>query len=393
MTPSHQKFSSMKTVAGNHLLGELLATNWEHPFHRAFLEEGVGIGTHPGFNRSRNEDRAAFASITARSGQRFFVAIVCDGVGSSEEGHLAATYAIAACFEELLRYETSIKLSTAVPALLREIDRFINEKLSGRGTTTASVFLATDDDQRVAVNIGDSRIFSWELRNRIRQISEDDTIENELRRLKIKDPSVIAAHGLKGSLSQALGENHRDKDGLQVVIIPQTELRSGILLASDGVWKSNSNGFDAVSNYAPSAFELVRRLLAVATWSGGHDNSTLIAIESIEKTISILFKKGGEITGCPKITAWFSDLKFQIFDSERINRPEKFSQVEIPALQSFDSSVDKNKSEENTSHDLKKDRSKNSKRERKGNQKKSEKEQIEIEISTEEDSSSSSTNS
>lgn len=388
MNPAENPVPSMRSLAGKQLLFELLAVNWERPIHRAIPDGGLSIGTHPGFNRRRNDDRSAIGSIVSHGGQEFFAAIVCDGVGSSEAGNLAATYALAICFEELLLFKTTVTLDVAIPIVLRRMDDFIRGSLDGTGTTTASVLVATGDGQLMAANVGDSRIYAWNVQKSIRQVSEDDTIENELRKLAIKDPSVIAAHGLQGSLSQALGEIHRDSEQLRIDLLRASDFENGMILTTDGIWKGSS--FNSFAKFAPSSFEVVRRLLAMATWSGGMDNSTIIAIDSIASIRALFVENRSTDVHFPKIVAWFSDSKFHAYDNASCNQTNTKEDPLLCLNSANDEEPKKiNLENRNTKHS-KKSRSKTNQQRIPYSQKEKKNKnngQLQIEISTEEDSS------
>ncbi len=118
---------------------------------------------------------------------------------------------------------------------------------------------------------------------KFQQVSVDDTLENELRGFAMIDQSVLHAKGLRGGLSQAVGEEGRfgSLEDLLVRTYGNDRLGAGAILASDGAWKGDETGFASIARHAPAAYEAMRRLLAFATWTETQDNISIIAIEDL----------------------------------------------------------------------------------------------------------------
>lgn len=260
--------------------------------------EGIdcALGTHPGLKRKRNEDRLAVGTIRT-PGDSYFFAILCDGVGGTEFGDIAASLAITFIISHLSSNFSKNQTDTKVKDGVLYADKNIQDRLLGKGATTLSLFITTSSEDICALNIGDSRIYSWEpINKKFRQISNDDTIENEMEKLNIKDKSALEALGLKGTLSQSLGEENRDSNELNFVFYDKNAFDEGFVLVSDGAWKDSGNSFDKVISNATNSIDAVRRTLALATWCGGSDNSSIIAsaqypklpIESINTNHSLI---------------------------------------------------------------------------------------------------------
>lgn len=314
MSPLDDRFGAMKTALGRALLDQMLSAAWENPALKTIEGIGVAFGTHTGSRRSRNEDRVAVAQVTTSGGQRFAVAIVCDGVGGSEMGDKAATFAIASFLEVLAALKEKTPIDELLIDLVKRTDEAVRVELQGRGTTTLTVLLASADGQTAAANIGDSRIFSWRPGNELAQISIDDTIENELKRLPIQDSSALDFHRLRGGLSQAIGEGGRTTNELRVNILDASRLMGGTILATDGAWKSDDLGFTLIAVHATTAADAMRRILSLSAWTGGVDNVSVIAIEDIRKFAQRSDHLQNQDFG-PAITAWICDTKFVAVDS------------------------------------------------------------------------------
>ncbi|EHE9644268.1 serine/threonine-protein phosphatase, partial [Salmonella enterica] len=244
--------------------------------------EGIdgALGTHPGLKRKRNEDRLAVGSINLNN-SLIYCAILCDGVGGSAFGDLASSLAIATIFGYLSTENTNEHLQKKIENAVLYADKTIQDKLLGDGATTLSMLVASSSGEIYALNIGDSRIFSWEpSKKALTQVSCDDTIENEVSKLNIKDKTALEAFGLKGTLSQALGESNRNSNDLNFVFYDKSYFNEGFILVSDGAWKDSETSFEKVIKNATNSLDVVRRTLALATWCGGTDNSSIIAFSS-----------------------------------------------------------------------------------------------------------------
>lgn len=308
---------AMTGVIGKALLTEIWSAPWGNPLLKAIDGLGVALGTHTGSQRSRNEDRVAVAQITALSREQFAVAMVCDGVGGSEMGDVAATLSIATFLDELTQVKIRLPLSKLIVELIRKMDDVVRSELGGHGTTTASIVLASSTGEFVAANVGDSRIFSWNPGgSRLQQVSVDDTIENELRDLPVKDASVLDARGLRGRLSQAIGEAGRSSNDLRIVVFERNQFaEGGVILATDGAWKSDEIGFKSIAQHATVATDAMRRVLTFAAWTGGVDNVSIVAIEDLLKFAKASEKPAHLTSQAAWATVWICDTKFVMCDS------------------------------------------------------------------------------
>lgn len=297
-------------TAGPELLTELGCADWNVPVAKKIeMQADLAIGINLGLRRKRNEDRVGVAQVRSLCGQGFSIAVVCDGVGGSEMGDMAAAIALATCIGDLAELEQPTPVRELLPHIIRSMDDAVRRSLSGKGTTTASVLLASSKGDIVAANIGDSRLFEWgQAEQKLRQVSVDDTIENELQNIPGAGISAINARGLQGSLSQALGEAGRSSSDLRIVVFERGEFSQGVVIASDGAWKSSPEGFAAIASNAPSALDLVRRTIASALWMGGVDNVSIIAIQDVEQFIA-LAKDDVNSVHRNRIILWFADVK------------------------------------------------------------------------------------
>ncbi|MBN8427288.1 MAG: protein phosphatase 2C domain-containing protein [Xanthomonadales bacterium] len=244
-------------------------------------ELGIAIATHLGTKRSRNEDRIAVVSVVAANGEQYTAAIVCDGVGGSELGDEAASLTIASIVVDLALEQELPRLKDLAVKLVKRGDALVRKELLGRGSSTLAMLLGTPRGDVICANVGDSRAYSWSPSTReLRQITVDDTIENELRDLPGNPDALIKARGLKGRLSQAIGESGRSVEELRIQTYEGSFFPEGALLGSDGMWRA-ARDFEAVMVNTSSPINAVKRGVALAGWVGGVDNASLIAISDV----------------------------------------------------------------------------------------------------------------
>lgn len=266
------------------IYGELVGQNWSQAAQTSIEELGLVMGTHPGLKRERNEDRVAVARVRALNGELYTAAILCDGVGGSQSGDRAAEHAIACVVAELAgqRYRPGLKeLATTV---VKGADSHVRAVLEGRGSTTLVLLLATSAGLLVCASVGDSRAYRWDAGSgsTLEPVTVDDTIENELKNLPGDHAALLKERGLRGRLSQAVGEEGRAADELRVQVHTRERFVNGAVLGSDGLWRA-SQDFGLVASNATTPADLVRRVLNLANWVGGVDNASVIAIDDITR--------------------------------------------------------------------------------------------------------------
>lgn len=264
--------------------GELAGQNWSHPAQASIEELGLVMGTHPGLKRERNEDRVAAARVSALNGEHYSVALLCDGVGGSQSGDRAAACAIACVIAQLAVQRSRPGLKDLATTLVKEADNHVRVVLEGRGATTLVLLLATSAGLLVCASVGDSRAYRWDpsASSVVEQVTVDDTIENELKNLPGDHGALLKERGLRGRLSQAVGEEGRTADELRVQVYTREQFANGVVIGSDGLWRS-AQDFEAVASNASSPADLVRRVLNLANWVGGGDNSSVLAIDDLNR--------------------------------------------------------------------------------------------------------------
>lgn len=309
----------LKSSIGTAAFTELISSAWQKPTLKSIDTFDTAFGTNIG-SRSRNEDRIAVARVKTSSGEQFAAAIVCDGVGGTQMGDIAAALAIATFLESLTNVASIARIDSLLVNIIKKCDRVVREELDGRGATTLSALLVSQDGRVAASNVGDSRIYAWTPGDKLAQISVDDTIENELKNLAVPDQTALAFHHMRGGLSQAIGEIGRTEEELRVVPLAETHFKHGALLATDGAWKSDELAFNLVAIHATNAHDVVRRVISLSAWTGAVDNVSIIAIEDLHKFATTIedYEYSGELNRAT-LTAWFRDHKLVV--TEQFNKP------------------------------------------------------------------------
>ncbi len=294
------------------IFDELIVPSEIQPTPLVLQALDLAMATHPGSRRDRNEDRIAVARIVSLSAEMYTVSLVCDGVGGSESGDQAAALAIASIVADLAVQQAHSLKDIAV-ALVKRADDNVRNELQGRGTTTLVMLLANASGDIVCANVGDSRAYSWDpSSSKLEQVTIDDTIENELKDLPGNPEALIRARGLRGRLSQAIGESGRSSDELRIQIYTKERFPLGAVLGSDGLWRAAKDFERTVAN-SNTPTDAARRAIALANWVGGVDNASLIAVGDIDRVYC-----GRHISGRQKteITLWssFGKIKFPMLD-------------------------------------------------------------------------------
>jgi serine/threonine protein phosphatase PrpC len=263
-----------------HLVRRLLA--WlAHPTKPTAAQDvaefGAAIGSSVGEVREENQDRAVIARFARFSSsnpdsESNLLFAVCDGMGGLPNGARCAEIAIAHLITSIV-YSDSNNPRTYLADAIQRANREVYGRFKGRGGTTIAAVLLSKD-QVVAGSVGDSRIYTIEGNERVRQISSDDTIAGEVSRAKGVDAADLRLGHLGSGLAQYVGMG----EGIEPRIY---ELKSvsdqmSFCLTSDGAHSVAAPVFDRVVGMAPNPYACVTRLLQLSRWCGGLDNATVV---------------------------------------------------------------------------------------------------------------------
>lgn len=230
--------------------------------------------TDIGCEREINEDR--YAIIDAPIGRMW---AVCDGMGGTLGGELAAQLAIDAMRRSLLSAEMK-QPCEALVAATEEANRVIvlrrqNPAFSGMGTTVAAVLIS--DGQVAVAHAGDSR--AYVIRGQeIQQLTVDHTYVQDLVDRGAITEEEAMSHPQAHVLTKCLGASPRlDLDTQEYWIWPtaEGETEDRLFLCTDGLYSlvSDQEIADVVSRLAPQ--EACAELTELAKSRGGYDNITV----------------------------------------------------------------------------------------------------------------------
>ncbi len=260
----------------------------------------LAISTDIGLTRNENQDRSAILRTRNNKGEAIVVAVVCDGMGGMESGADCASKVIA----NFLNYcacsvhePTDILLKNAV----LKANEAIFSDYKGKGGTTLSALCIDSNGQIFGVNVGDSRIYSFD-NGELIQISSDDTFAEQLKDTK-------GTFTGRNELLQHVGIGTDIEPHILSISISKDE-DTRLLVTSDGVHFMDRRWISSIIKHAPDIAKAVTRLVELSKWCGGKDNATSIITSSYDRLIA--FRDGSRID---VIEIWDSFSEFEIHAS------------------------------------------------------------------------------
>ena len=232
--------------------------------------------TDIGMRREMNQDY--FYSSEEPVGSLPNLFLVADGMGGHNAGEFASRYAV-----EIIVNTAKNTEKTDTIGILKECVSNANaslrayaddhEEMRGMGTTLVAAVL--DGRRLVTVNVGDSRLYV--VCDRIRQITQDHSLVQEMVRLGEMDQESARTHPDRNIITRAIGADRKvQADVFETVLEPGDR----ILLCSDGL--TNMVEDDEILRILNGSGDLVSKteyLVELANRNGGKDNITVITIE------------------------------------------------------------------------------------------------------------------
>jgi serine/threonine protein phosphatase PrpC len=237
---------------------------------------GVTVRSDTGAVRHVNEDSALAQDP---------VFVVADGMGGHARGDLASRTAVESLARTLQPGSTPtpdevVAAIDEANAAVRALSGADESGAAVAGTTLAGVIRVRVPEhaaeQWMVVNVGDSRVYSWDGRE-LRQLTVDHSAVQELVDAGLISEAQAAVHPERNVITRALGaEDFVDAD---TELIPE-QGRQVFLICSDGLTRELSDRRIAeilAQGHADPASVLVD----AANEAGGHDNITVIVVESV----------------------------------------------------------------------------------------------------------------
>lgn len=252
--------------------------------------------SHVGQQRSHNEDWFfAHTQIRRQNNpqganlQATGLYILCDGMGGHASGEVASQLAVQTLqdYFSALSPEEALDQATILAGVIQANQAIFDANqvkvTSGVGRMGTTLVMAVVQDLRIAlVHVGDSRIYSYNKRHGLQQL----TVDHEVGQREINrgvEPAIAYARPDAYQLTQALGP--RDQDTLRPGISYQDLTEDTLfLLCSDGLSDNDLIERHEASHIAPllssraNLDQGVADLIQLANEKNGHDNITLILV-------------------------------------------------------------------------------------------------------------------
>jgi serine/threonine protein phosphatase PrpC len=235
-----------------------------------------------GKRRARNEDSMAFG--TAGGETPAVVAVVCDGVATSDRADNASQRAVDSACDVLLDAAIEGKdadgaTHAAVAKAIEVVTALADPSVPGTAPSCTFVSAVVTPDEVTIGWVGDSRAY-WLAAEGARRLTVDDTVAAELVAEGMSEEQAMSVHQAH-ALSKWIGADAGDIDARTLTFTPDGP--GLVLLCSDGLWNYLPEpqalvdalpGPPTETELLPAASELTR----IALELGGHDNITTVLV-------------------------------------------------------------------------------------------------------------------
>lgn len=245
---------------------------------RRVAELPMAIATDIGLVRSENQDRSVVLRMQLTENRPLIIVILCDGMGGMDAGSECASLAIASFLSSCV-HNFDYPLQERILASVINANDVIFKKYNGNGGSTLSALVADGENGVLAVNVGDSRIYSME-NGLLSQLTIDDTIAGQFA---FKDKNLYR----RNELLQYVGMGQEIEP--HIISFSNEKLLSNILLTSDGTHFLDEHTMASIIKHSTDRAIAARRLIELAKWCGGHDNASVIIATDILSSLTPTF--------------------------------------------------------------------------------------------------------
>lgn len=231
-----------------------------------------------GLVRTSNQDDCRFGVFSPSCAW----AVVCDGMGGANGGNVASSAAVDIISEQISElYDEKLSKEQLVTLLTDIVQRanahvfdmsLSNPELEGMGTTCEFVFVK--DRTIHVVHVGDSRTYAIR-GGKIKQLTEDHSIVQEMVRRGEITPEEAMKHPNKNIITRALGIRPE-------VTIDYIEANftygDVLLICTDGLTNCVSTGDIVKIVHENRGEDMTNKLVDKAKEGGGTDNITVTVI-------------------------------------------------------------------------------------------------------------------
>lgn len=237
----------------------------------------LAVSSDIGNVRTENQDRVGVLRAQITPQRSFLVAVLCDGMGGMTDGAECASIAVATFLSSCIR-NRDLDPTDRLKVAVENANTNVNSEYHEKGGATLSAFLIDSEGSFVAVNVGDSRVYSFSEKNKLQQLSEDDTLAGQLN------------HGGEASrLSNELLQFVGMGDDLEphLIALPELDSISQLLLTSDGAHFVNRATLESVVQYSSEPTLAANRLIELSKWCGGKDNASVVVVNNLSSIFSM----------------------------------------------------------------------------------------------------------
>lgn len=244
----------------------------------------VGV-SDKGRRRARNEDSMAYGTVLGADAPPTVVAVVCDGVATSDRADSASQRAVDEAVSVLLdavleNGDPAEATKAAVARAIEVVSELADPEVPGTAPSCTYVSAVVTPEKVTVGSVGDSRVY-WiaapdggAMPSAV--LTADDTVAAELIAEGMSEEDANAVHQAH-ALSKWIGADAGDIEPRVVTVEPGGP--GHVLLCSDGLW-----------NYVPDAAALAEAMPAeggmtavvgltkLALDLGGHDNITTVLV-------------------------------------------------------------------------------------------------------------------
>lgn len=231
----------------------------------------AAIGTTTGEVRKDNQDRAVVARMSIGPVPRLLtIFAVCDGLGGMADGAQCAERTLAVLLDSFIQSGLE-NLKDRLRAAIITANQEVFRQYRQRGGTTLALLCRTSDSC-IAATAGDTRVYSLTPKAPLKQISIDDTVAGELRRMKDLNPENLERFA--NQLAQFIGVGP-ELEPRFYVLPPRKD--TSYFIASDGAYNIGT-AFESILVNAPSPHVAAQRIIQTSRWVGGKDNASIICV-------------------------------------------------------------------------------------------------------------------
>ncbi|MCT2583368.1 PP2C family protein-serine/threonine phosphatase [Actinophytocola gossypii] len=235
-----------------------------------------------GRRRARNEDSMAFGVVT--DGTPTVVAVVCDGVATSDRGDSAAQRAVDEALAVLLDAageggDAEAATRAAVARAIEGVTALADPEKAGTAPSCTFVSAVVTATTVTVGWVGDSRAY-WLAGSDARLLTADDTVAAELVAEGMSEEQAMSAYQAH-ALSRWIGADAGAIEPRTLTLTPDGP--GQVLLCSDGLWNYLPEPAALVEALPGDPAEVVPltgadELTRVALELGGHDNVTTVLV-------------------------------------------------------------------------------------------------------------------